>query len=121
MPGFEMEDPEEEARALQMRRNIEDKAREEDEKKSERRLRAAQTLKQMQSERLAVVEKRREINNANEIEARKNRKDKEEYKTPWDKILANIDVKEADYKGGRDVSRFRQALLNKKSDASNFE
>jgi len=59
MPGFEMEDPEEEARALQMRRNIEDKAREEDEKKSERRLRAAQTLKQMQSERLAAVEKKK--------------------------------------------------------------
>jgi len=45
----------------------------------------------------------------------KKRKDSE-HKHPWDKIISNVAIKENDYQGTKDVSRFRQSLLNKKLD-----
>ena len=39
-------------------------------------------------------------------------------KNPWDKIVGNIALKEGEYPGTKDVTRFRQALQNKKIDAS---
>ena len=39
-------------------------------------------------------------------------------KNPWDKIVANIALKEGEYPGTKDVTRFRQSLQNKKIDAS---
>ena len=39
-------------------------------------------------------------------------------KNPWDKIVDNIALKEGEYPGTKDVTRFRQSLQNKKIDAS---
>ena len=40
-------------------------------------------------------------------------------KSPWDKVINNVAIKENDYSGTKDVSRFRQSLLNKKLDEIN--
>jgi len=66
----------------------------------------------------SVNDKRKEINRRNAHQAREESKKSDNYKNPWDKVIANVEIKEADYKGNKDVSRFRQALLNKKGDLS---
>jgi len=70
-------------------------------------------LTQLESEQRAVIEKKKQINRSNN---ESNKSPIQDYKSPWDKIIQNIAIKESDYKGSKDVARFRQALLNKKSD-----
>jgi len=115
MPGFDADDQEEEIRSAKLRRNIEEKMKEEDQLKRERREKAHLILTQMESERRAAIAKKKKMNIENDEDNKQN-KNKENYKTPWDKIIQNIAIKESDYKGAKDVSRFRLALLNKKSD-----
>ena len=37
-------------------------------------------------------------------------------KNPWEKVVENIEIKESDYKGTKDVSRMRTVILNRKGD-----
>ena len=37
-------------------------------------------------------------------------------KNPWERVCENIDLKESDYKGSKDVSRMRNVILVRKSD-----
>jgi hypothetical protein len=41
---------------------------------------------------------------------------KEGKKNPWEKVVENVDIKETDYKGTKDVSRMRNVILVRKSD-----
>lgn len=41
---------------------------------------------------------------------------KEGKKNPWEKVVENIEIKESDYKGTKDVSRMRAVILNRKGD-----
>ena len=34
----------------------------------------------------------------------------------WDKIKSNIDLKDSEYKGSKDVQRMREAMMNKTDD-----
>jgi len=66
----------------------------------------------------SATDKRKEINRQRQEEILKSRQNATEYKTSWDKVINNVAIKENDYPGGKDVSRFRQSLLNKKLDDS---
>lgn len=35
---------------------------------------------------------------------------------PWEKVVKNIEVKESEYKGSKDISRMRSVILNRKND-----
>lgn len=41
---------------------------------------------------------------------------KEGKKNPWEKVVENIELKESDYKGSKDVARMRSVILTRKSD-----
>ncbi|EGR30088.1 hypothetical protein IMG5_142810 [Ichthyophthirius multifiliis] len=49
-----------------------------------------------------------------QIECRK----QQQYKNPWDKIVANINLKPGEQKSEKDISRMKECILNKKHDAS---
>ena len=34
----------------------------------------------------------------------------------WEKVTSNIDTKEGDYKGSKNVSRMKEIIMNKKND-----
>jgi len=116
-------DPEEEERLERLRRleqerfrKLEEKARIERERKQERISNGARELNKFHNEREQQINKRKELNRQNqEIQSQAAQ---EEYKNPWDKIVANIATKEGEYPGTKDVTRFRQALINKKMDAA---
>jgi hypothetical protein len=63
------------------------------------------------------LSKRREFNQNNENEFINNRNMiKEGKKNPWEKVVENIEVKESDYKGTKDVARMRSVILVRKND-----
>lgn len=63
------------------------------------------------------MEKRRQFNISNEEEVIKNRNlVKEGKKNPWEKVVENIEIKESEYKGSKDISRMRNVILNRKND-----
>lgn len=35
---------------------------------------------------------------------------------PWEKVITNVDIKEGNYQGNKDVSRMRQAMVSRKND-----
>jgi len=124
MGGYgEAYDPEEEERQEKLRRReqeriqaLDEKARTEREKKQEKIANAAKELAQWHSEREQNIQKKKQINKDNQDI--QNNAQEEDFKNPWDKIVANIAVKEGEYPGTKDVTRFRQSLQNKKIDAS---
>jgi len=117
-------DPEEEERQERLRRleqqriqALDEKARVERERKQEKISNAARELAQWHSEREQNIEKKKQINRQNQ-ELQDDAHAEDEYKSPWEKVVANIAVKEGEYPGTKDVSRFRQSLLNRKTDAA---
>ncbi|CAD8078927.1 unnamed protein product [Paramecium sonneborni] len=45
-----------------------------------------------------------------------NQKNHNQYKNSWDQISSNIALKDGEYPGQKDVTKMRQAILNKRSD-----
>jgi hypothetical protein len=41
---------------------------------------------------------------------------KEGKNNPWERVVENIEIRESDYKGTKDVSRMRTVILNRKGD-----
>jgi hypothetical protein len=41
---------------------------------------------------------------------------KEGKKNPWERVVENIEIRESDYKGTKDVSRMRSVILTRKGD-----
>lgn len=63
------------------------------------------------------IRKRHEFNINNEKDFVNNRDlIKEDKKNPWEKVMENIEIKESDYKGTKDVSRMRTVIVNRKGD-----
>ena len=63
------------------------------------------------------IKKRHEFNIDNETDYLSNRDlIKDGKKNPWEKVVENIEIKESDYKGTKDVSRMRTVILNRKGD-----
>jgi hypothetical protein len=61
--------------------------------------------------------KRQEYNRSNETEFLENRQAvKEGKKNPWEKVVENIEIRESDYKGTKDISRMRNVILTRKGD-----
>ena len=63
------------------------------------------------------IKKRHEFNIDNETDYLSTRDlIKDGKKNPWEKVVENIEIKESDYKGTKDVSRMRTVILNRKGD-----
>jgi hypothetical protein len=68
------------------------------------------------------IMKKKEFNRLNEEEYLKNREAIKEGKTnPWDKVIENIQLKDGDHKGLRDVSRMKAVILQRKADFINMK
>lgn len=68
------------------------------------------------SSRETGIEKRQAFNKNNEADFLQNRQLTKEGKNPWERVVENIEVKETDYKGTKDVSRMRNVILGRKGD-----
>eukprot|EP01017_Pseudomicrothorax_dubius_P035949 TRINITY_DN5103_c0_g1_i4.p1 TRINITY_DN5103_c0_g1~~TRINITY_DN5103_c0_g1_i4.p1 ORF type:complete len:260 (+),score=55.51 TRINITY_DN5103_c0_g1_i4:228-1007(+) len=112
--------PEEQERENKLRelendrlRRLQDKMSEEINVKNERKLKARSELEAWQKTFNSQKEARKKKN----LEEESVLLQKSEQPTnPWEVIANNISIKDGDYSGSRDVTRFRQSLLAKRSD-----
>jgi hypothetical protein len=55
-------------------------------------------------------------NQEEEFQFMETRKAHNSGKNPWEKVVANVEIKEGSYQGSRDVGRMRQAIVSRKND-----
>ena len=122
-------DPEEEKR-IEARRAEEDerrkilneKIRQELDDKQEKRKEGVEWLQRWEDQRHNNISKKKQFNKANEEEYLKNRnQSKETTNNPWDKVIDNIQLKESEHKGVKDISRMKSVILQRKSDFVNMK
>ena len=102
--------------ADERRQKINEKMRKEEELRNEIRKKASQYLvefeekrqEEIANRRKALEEKNSEINN--NIGGGKNNAES------WQNVNSNIDLKDSEYKGSKDVQRMREAMMNRTQD-----
>ena len=95
--------------AEERREKINKKMQEEEEKRNEIRKKAAEYLIEFEEKRQEEIAKKRKILEENEKNG--NNTDGGSGDS-WSKVKDNIDLKDSEYKGSKDVQRMREAMLN---------
>ena len=95
--------------AEERKEKINKKMLEEEEKRNEIRKKAAEYLVEFEEKRKEEIAKKRKILEENEQKGISNTGGSGD---AWDKVKGNIDLKDSDYKGTKDVQRMREAMMN---------
>ena len=117
MPGFQNPniDAEEqksilarEKEAELRKERINQKIKEEEEKRNEIRIKAAEYISEFNQKRQEEIEKRRKA-----LEEKvENKNGENNGEDTWSNVKNNIDLKDSEYKGTKDVQRMREAMMN---------
>ena len=86
---------------------INKKIQEEEEKRNEIRIKAAEYMAEFNQKRQEEIEKRKKL-----LEEKTENKNSEDNQDTWSNVKNNIDLKDSEYKGSKDVQRMREAMLN---------
>ena len=101
--------------AEERREKINKKIEEEEKLRNEIRKKAKEYLVEFEAKRQEQIAKRRK-----ELEEKELNKDKNNNtqgnSEMWSKVSGNIDLRESDYKGTKDVQRMREAMMNRQMD-----
>lgn len=62
-----------------------------------------------------IINKRR-VNEEEEQAFLNLKKEHNSGKNPWEKVIANVEIKEGNYQGNRDVGRMRQCMNARRND-----
>ena len=95
--------------AEERREKINKKMQEEEEKRNEIRKKAAEYLIEYEEKRQEEIDKKRKILEENEKNGNNTGGGSGD---SWSKVKDNIDLKDSEYKGSKDVQRMREAMLN---------
>ena len=113
--NFNVNDEEEQKRILarqegaeKRKEKINQKIKEEEEKRNEIRIKAAEFMTEFNQKRKEEIAKRRKM--LEEREQKKSEENKQE--DAWSNVKSNIDLKDSEYKGSKDVQRMREAMMN---------
>ena len=100
--------------AEERREKINKKMQKEEEARMEIRKKAAQYLLEFEEKRQEqIAKKRKELE---EKELNQNQQNNTNGTSDsWSKVSGNIDIKDSEYKGSKDVQRMREAMLNKQN------
>ena len=79
----------------------------EEEKRNEIRIKAAEYMTEFSQKRQEEIEKRRKI-----LEQKEQNKNENNSGDAWSNVKNNIDLKDSEYKGTKDVQRMREAMMN---------
>ena len=94
--------------AEKRKEKINQKIKEEEEKRNEIRIKAAEFMTEFNQKRKEEIAKRRKM--LEEREQKKSEENKQE--DAWSNVKSNIDLKDSEYKGSKDVQRMREAMMN---------
>ena len=113
--NFNVNDEEEQKRLLarqeeaeKRKEKINQKIKEEEEKRNEIRIKAAEFMTEFNQKRKEEIAKRRKM--LEEREQKKSEENKQE--DAWSNVKSNIDLKDSEYKGSKDVQRMREVMMN---------
>ena len=101
--------------AEERKAKINKKILEEEEKRNEIRKKAAEYLVEFEEKRQEEIAKKRKILEQNEINGNNNKGESDG--NTWNKVKDNIDLKDSEYKGSKDVQRMREAMMNNPNSA----
>jgi len=102
--------------ADERRQKINEKIKKEEELRNEIRKKASEYLLEFEEQRQENIAKRRKALEEKSSENNKNIGSGETNAESWQKINSNIDLKDSEYKGSKDVQRMREAMMNRKDD-----
>ena len=106
-----------EKEAMERREKINQKIQKEEELRSQILKKASEYMLEFEQNRQELIAKRRKAleeknNNINQDKGPQNNADS------WGRVNSNIDLKDSEYKGSKDVQRMREAMLNRTNDSN---
>ena len=106
-----------EKEAMERREKINQKIQKEEELRSQILKKASEYMLEFEQNRQELIAKRRKAleeknNNINQDKGPQNNADS------WGRVNSNIDLKDSEYKGSKDVQRMREAMLNRTNDTN---
>ncbi|CAD8177327.1 unnamed protein product [Paramecium pentaurelia] len=84
--------------------------------KQQKKQKGQEYLQQFKSQQVQDIEQRKVLNKQKQEIWFENKKNHSQYKNSWDQIASNIALKDGEYPGQKDVTKMRQAILNKRND-----
>ena len=115
-------DEEEQKRILDRQKEAEErkakinkKIEEEEKKRNDIRQKAAEYIAEFEEKRQEKIALKRKELEEKELNRNKG-ENKEGNSEMWSKVSGNIDLRESDYKGTKDVQRMREAMMNRQMD-----
>ena len=101
--------------AEERKQKINEKIKKEEELRNEIRKKASEYLVEFERQRQENIAKRKKALEEKNSEINKN-EGSGNNSDSWQKINSNIDLKDSEYKGSKDVQRMREAMMNRKND-----
>ena len=96
-------------------KKINKKIEEEEKKRNEIRQKASGYLVEFEAKRQEQITKRKKILEEKQLNQNKT-ENPQGNSEMWNKVSGNIDLKESEYKGTKDVQRMREAMMNRQND-----
>ena len=101
--------------AEERKQKINEKIKKEEELRNEIRKKASEYLVEFERQRQENIAKRKKALEEENSEINKN-EGSGNNSDSWQKINSNIDLKDSEYRGSKDVQRMREAIMNRKND-----
>ena len=101
--------------AEERRQKINEKIKKEEELRNEIRKKASEYMVEFEEKRQESIAKRRKELEQKNSESNTNTSGGNNSDS-WERINSNIDLKDSDYKGSKDVQRMREAMMNRPND-----
>lgn len=101
---------------IERRAMLVEKEKEEQQKKTETQRKAEEELRNWTEQRKEDIIQKRTQNKIEEESFNESRKALSMSNNPWEKVTGNVDIKEGNYQGIKDVSRMRQAMISRRND-----
>ena len=102
--------------AEERKQKIKEKMQKEEELRNEIRKKASEYLVEFEQTRQENIAKRRKALEEKNSQTNNNTGGDMNNSESWQKINSNIDLKDSDYKGSKDVQRMREAMMNRTND-----
>ena len=101
--------------AEERREKINKKIEQEEKMRNDIRQKAAEYLAEFEAKRQELIAKKRKELEEKELNRNKDNNPQGNSEM-WSKVSGNIDLRESDYKGTKDVQRMREAMMNRQQD-----
>ena len=101
--------------AEERREKINKKIEQEEKMRNDIRQKAAEYMAEFEAKRQELIAKKRKELEEKELNRNKD-SNPQGNSEMWSKVSGNIDMRESDYKGSKDVQRMREAMMNRQQD-----